>query len=336
MTPDYPCQNPACRSYGRPHMNCKCSAPGEYAQGGSVCASNLAHHESCEHFADGDLVQSNHEFQNDPGLAIDHAIANSGLSKVISRAGYTKSMEPGRANAEFLHQHRNGRKALHFHMQSLMEPKAAHYKPDESGPKALQTELDRLQTNPESGLDIGGSLDIHAPLLAAKAATAATYLQSIKPQPTQGGSLDPKMPPSHADEKAYQRQLELIEDPKLIFKRVSEGNAVPQDFQTLQAVYPKLRARIADRAFEKLAETSAAGKKLTYKQKRGLGALVGEPVTLQQSPIAIAAIMQANAPMQMPAPPPKQKKASSTELNQINKVNELSETNLQKLETRKR
>lgn len=54
----WPCQNPACKSHGRPHPNCKCPAP--MAEGGKAshyCSENRAHQEGCEYFADGGEAQ---------------------------------------------------------------------------------------------------------------------------------------------------------------------------------------------------------------------------------------------------------------------------------------
>ncbi len=52
-----PCTNQSCRSYGRPHPNCRCHDG--YAQGGEVepfCAQSRTHRPECEYFADGGMV----------------------------------------------------------------------------------------------------------------------------------------------------------------------------------------------------------------------------------------------------------------------------------------
>jgi hypothetical protein len=323
-----PCQNTSCASYGQPHPNCKC-----YAQGGAVCAG--PHDTKCEHFADGGEVQANQEFQSDPGLAVDHNIAHAGLSNVLSKAGYTKSEEPGRAHTEFLDNHRRGRKALEAHTKSLLEPKPADSKPIESNAGELQTKLDKLRADPEAGLGIGGELDTHGPILAAKAASAATYLNSIKPKPTPAGPLDKPLAPSRMEERNYQRQLELAERPTLIYERIRNGTAVPADLNTLQTLYPKLHKAMSDRAFATLTDSKTSGRELSQKQQRMLGVLLGQQVSILQSPQIMQAIMKANAPQLPMAPPPKQKKASGVELKQLNRVDELSKTSLEKIQSSK-
>lgn len=334
FTPDQPCQNLSCKSFGHVHPNCRC-----FAEGGSVCAGS--HREACEHFADGGTLQAHQEFASNPDLAIDHAVTQNGLLHTLSRSGYTKSEAPGRAHSEFLDHHKKGRKTLHSHAESLLDPKAPPYKPDATRAEALQSKLNELQSNPGLALNIGGdlgdTLPMHHAALAAKAGTAITYLNSIKPKPLPGAPLDPMLAPSKFAEKEYRRQVAIAEDPRLVLHYIKQGTVVPQDLGTLSTLYPKLRQQLQDKAFEMLASAEASGKHLSHKQKRHLGILLGQPVMLQQTPAAIAAIMHANAPAQMPQPAAKQpRKTSDAELRQINKVDQMAQTPLQRLQARQK
>ncbi len=341
---DYVCSNPNCGSYAQPHPNCRCSAPeGHYALGGAVhyCTTGLGHHKSCEHYADGGHVEINREFATNPDLAVDHSVAQHGLLHTLSRTGYTKSKEPGREHAEFLDAHHTGRKSLRTHVGSFADKHPNEHEHHRKSTEALQAKLDELAADPEKALNIGGNLGdtlpMHAAALAAKAGTAITYLQSIRPQPISGGSLDAKLPVSHMAQREYERQVAIAENPRLVLQHLKNGTLVPQDLATLGTLYPKLRQSLQDEAFQTLADAESSGKHLTHKQKRHLGALLGEPVTFQQTPQACQAIMQANAPEQPPAPAGKQpKKASATELKQIDKVNEMSQTPLQRLQARQK
>lgn len=55
-----PCKNPSCKSFGRPHPNCRCYA--ELAEGGDVsfCGEDRNHREDCEYFAAGGGVSDDH------------------------------------------------------------------------------------------------------------------------------------------------------------------------------------------------------------------------------------------------------------------------------------
>lgn len=46
-----PCKNPNCKSFGKPHPNCRCY--GEFAEGGEVAACSGPHKRECEYFAEG-------------------------------------------------------------------------------------------------------------------------------------------------------------------------------------------------------------------------------------------------------------------------------------------
>lgn len=58
-----PCQNPSCKSYGRPHPNCRCF--GEMAEGGEAefCSNDRMHNKECEYYADGGAVEGQ-DFDN--------------------------------------------------------------------------------------------------------------------------------------------------------------------------------------------------------------------------------------------------------------------------------
>lgn len=332
-SPDYPCTNPNCHSYGQPHPNCRCQPPQGYAIGGAVhfCGHGHPHAATCEHFAEGGEVQDNLEFQNNPGLAVDHAVTHHGLSRLLGKPGHT--------HKEFLKASRHGRQSLKAYSDSMLDPKARPMKPDDNKAQALQSRLDELRSNPDAALSLGGelgdALPFHSAALAAKAATTMSYLDGIKPKPVAGGPLDKPTPVGKLESKNYQRQLAIAENPGLIFQHAKDGTLRPSDMQTLSTLYPKLRANVQDRALETMTNARSKGQELTQSQKRKFGPLLGQPLTFQQSPAAVQAILHANAP-QLPMPaPPKQKKASGVELKQINQVNELSKTPLQKLQTDK-
>lgn len=348
--PNFVCSNPNCSSYGKSHPNCRCEGPGQpdpddhyssYASGGAVhyCSHSKAHEPNCEHYAEGGIVRDNQEFENNPDLSVDHAIANNGLLHTMQRTGYTKSDEPGRAAAEFLESSRKGKKKIESHSNSLLGKGSISEEPDKERLKELETKLLAISNNPDAAAGtIGGNLGkthlMHHALLGYKVGSAANYVNAIKPRPSQAGPLDPEIPPTRAQERAYMRQLALVEKPTHIYEHAQNRMLQPQDFQTVNTLYPKLRTAMSDKAFETLASSRVDGRNLTHHQKRKLSAIMGEPLTYQQTPAASQAILKANAMSQPPPTPAKPtKKATNVELKQINKVNELSETPLQKLQT---
>ncbi len=65
-----PCENPSCKSYGRPHPNCRCH--GDLAEGGeaSFCARDQKHKNGCEYFADGGEVSDFDSMKEDDAPAV--------------------------------------------------------------------------------------------------------------------------------------------------------------------------------------------------------------------------------------------------------------------------
>jgi hypothetical protein len=94
----YPCRNENCKSYGKPHPNCRCygNSGGEgygdgYADGGEVesyCSSSRAHHAGCEYFAGGGMVKN--PLPEFPQAICDHVSAHKGLLGMLNDVGHSK------------------------------------------------------------------------------------------------------------------------------------------------------------------------------------------------------------------------------------------------------
>lgn len=69
-----PCQNPNCRSQGKPHANCECY--GSMAEGGDVsfCSKSKKHNENCQYFAEGSTdIGTDDQPPPPPGFELDQA-----------------------------------------------------------------------------------------------------------------------------------------------------------------------------------------------------------------------------------------------------------------------
>ena len=90
-----PCHNSNCRSFGKPHPNCKCYSGGgaegaythAYAHGGSVCAGKIPHLPGCEFYKAGGPVEA-------PVTTNGHAAVNQGLLGLLTNTGKAKLQEP--------------------------------------------------------------------------------------------------------------------------------------------------------------------------------------------------------------------------------------------------
>lgn len=349
--PRYVCRNKSCKSFGKSHPNCECGAPyadlqknypGQYyADGGEVhfCRQAQSHDKSCEHFADGGAVQANQEFESQPSLAVDHAIVSHGLLHALTKTGHSKSENPNKPEEDFMDHVHRGRKELAFHVEHHFDSKHKHPEVEKSEGEALRQHLDAVRSNPSQLLDTGGfeGLPGHSAALGAKAAVASNYFDSLKPKQSQPGPLDPVMPVDKGAEQAYKRQLGIGEKPLSILQKVRDGTILPQDLQTLNALYPDLAKSIQNQAFEALVNAKTDGAKISYKHKMGLSFLLGQPLDATMTQPAMAAAMQANAGAQAESQgmPGKSGGATAATQKTIAKTDDLYKTQLEKIQTEK-
>lgn len=328
-----PCLNPNCKSYGRPHPNCHCHGLSEFAlerfaNGGCVGPHSI----DCEHYADGGEVEHNVQFAGNPDLAVDRAVANHGLSHLLAKTGTSRSENQHKPLQDFIDHSRSGKQKVHSHVHASFDANKKHEAPDTS---ALNTQLDALHRNPNDMLNIGGSmgqsLPGHAAAVSSKATVAASYLKSLKPTSQQPGPLDRSLPPSKGAEYAYNKQVEIAEQPLSILHSVKNGTVQPQDLITLNTIYPQLAQEMKDKAFDKIVTAQASGEQLSYRHKIGLSNFLGIPLDNTMTQSAMAAIIQSGAAVaQQRQIPPKAPTAQTQKT--IDKSNTLGATSLQSQE----
>lgn len=320
-----PCRNHQCKSYGRAHYNCLCTSSGPqtgrsggsgpsmasaatraaYAEGGEVhfCDSNIPHLPDCEHFADGAMVEQNNEFINNPALAVDHHLSHHGLSHSLTSAGYTKSEDPNRIPEEFMDSHKRGRAALKSHSTNFIGKDKLEVNHDKDKREALKSYVTDASANPMKMIEAGGNLGQHFPdhagIVAAKASTAVSYLDSIKPKPQQAAPLDPIIQPSKFQKSQYDRQVDIAENPFIVYRHTKNGTLQPQDVVTIQTIYPNLHKKMLVHAMDALVNKQMNGEKIPYPQQQSLSLLLGEPLDYTLTQGAMASIMMANAGAQV-------------------------------------
>jgi hypothetical protein len=342
---DIPCRNKTCKSYGSVHPNCRCGQSG-FAEGGEVhfCSTGNIHNADCEHFADGGQVEENTKLHTQPGLSIDHAAVDQGLLGLLTKLGMqSRSPNPGKPVQDYMDSSRRGSKSAKSNLERHFDKNPEHPDPDPKEIQALSDHLESLNENPHQLLDVGGSLGNvfpdHQVELAAKAAAALNYFGAIKPKKNQPGPLDAEVPANKLHEANYVRQLAVAQNPLSILNRVKRGTVLPSDLTTLHTVYPKLATEMQHKAFASLVDAKEKDQEIPYKHKIGLSALLQQPLDSTMTTGSLQAIIKANGaglPQQAP-PKPSHKRSGATEETQktINKVNDMAQTPLERLQTKK-
>ena len=222
---------------------------------------------------------------------------------------------------------KRGRKALDGHAKNLLNPKAEPIEPNKDDADALGAHLDAIQMNPSLAENVGGnlgdSLPDHQLQLAGKLASTLNYFSSIKPKSAQGASLDKVMPPSQKEMHHYRRQLEVAQNPALVYQRAKEAQLQPGDLNTLQSVYPKLHQQMVNKAGDAIVDHKTQGLELPKHAKHGLGMLMQQNLGFCQTPAAMQAIISANAPSE---PPRKDKGTPAKAVDESNKQAQIEAT----------
>lgn len=269
-----------------------------------------------------------------PEAALSHAAVGHGLSGLLTKLGRNESLSPQEHAQSYLGAAEKGYGQLLKHSKSVLGSEPVD--PPEVKPrKALEAHLEQIKANPESMLDVGGSmgeaLPEHGALLAARAAQATNYLESIRPTPMQGAPLDKVAKISPAAQQKFNRQLDIAESPMIALKYLKSGTLQQQDLITLGTLYPGLLKSMTSRMMERMVDGKSK-KSIPYHQRRSLGLLLGQSLDSTMTPQAAAAIMQANAGSSKQESQPQKggpKKASGAELKETSKAAKLYGTHAQ-------
>jgi hypothetical protein len=213
--------------------------------------------------------------------------------------------------------------------------------PDQASRDKLEKSLE-YASDPQNAMSVGGNLGHylpqHATAAASTAAIAQNYFQSIKPKQPAGAPFDEPAPIDSHAQYAYNRQLDIAQQPLLALQHAKDGTILPQDIATIKTIYPALHAQLASKIGQEMIEAKTNGVTVPYKTKLGLSQLIGYPMDSTMTPQSAQAIIASSgsAQSQTQQSTGNPKKATGVALKQINKSNDLTATNLQARQIEKR
>jgi hypothetical protein len=297
----------------------------------------LAHH-----LAQGDHEKAAGLMHGHPAMGSMHKAQMPDALRGIQGALMTQDphAEALKSAMDFMHSAHKGESAIAQGAKTLIGGKADLVKADELVAQSLKNHMKELDENPEKLAELGGNLGHympeHATQLAYTFARAAQYLSTIKPKPAQLSPLDNPIPPNKVAQAAYERQVQNVAQPSLIYSRIKDGTIQPIDVTTIQNVYPELHQAMMEKTTEAIIEAKSKGEKIPYKERMGMSILLGQPIDFTLTPQAMQAIMKSQGPSarpQEPQPKKKTNRATEVELKQINKVDSISETPIEARQT---
>ncbi len=174
----------------------------------------------------------------------------------------------------------------------------------------LSSMVDAYQADPSRMLSVGDNNPVpqYAQAFATTAARAVQYLSTLKPNTTPANPLDAKPRPSSTQTAAYNRALDIAQQPLTILSRMKQGTLTPQDVQTLKAIYPAVYQNLSQKLMGQVMDSVNKGKSIPYSTRLQMSLFLGQPLDSTMTQPAIAA-MQAKPmakssqdTLQQPAP----------------------------------
>lgn len=270
------------------------------------------------------------------------ALLAGGLAKYIGRdvpdairlsmlkfMGSSKSIEPGafKSMVDFAHNVSKGENLVVNATKNLFKagkdviPQARI--PSESDRKKLDKNLKAAQDSPQSmmkvGGDIGHYLPEHATAVAQLAANAANFLNGIRPNMQPKSPLDTKHEPSLMQKAAYNRALDIAQQPLMVVDAIKRGTLTPSDVLAVKTLYPGLYQRLSEKITAGAIEAVHKGEAIPYKQRVGMSMFLGQPLDSTMSPESImsAQPMAPQGPQQQQQPQQGMAKKSANALNKL-------------------
>jgi hypothetical protein len=171
----------------------------------------------------------------------------------------------------------------------VMKAGATDYKPE------VFQYIDELANNPEKlqqSLETNtAGLEDHIPQISMNAnmqsVRAAQFLSAKIPHGS-NRVLSAKYHPSKSEMMKFHRYFNTVKKPMNVMRRIKTGMILPEEMETLKAVYPQLLSQMQGAVMEELADHMAEKKALPYQTKLGLSAFLEQPLvnSLDQKSIA--------------------------------------------------
>lgn len=304
-----PCKNPACKSVGKIHPNCRCW--GDMAEGGEVkpyCASNNPHKAGCEYY------------RSSNGAELHGMNAHDAVASYLTHGHHSllemKKHHPDHAMKKYDRAIKAGGKKFDSHIEEVFGGPSAGNEDLKSATESLDEWIskgghtDDLQEelykqNAPENLAEGGEVKKHHKgihghpieqeypeqniMLNTAKGRASIYLQSLKPQKHQPKLAFDDEPNSKQQEKSYKRALNLAAHPLSILQKIKKGTIEPEHIAHLNALHPEINEALQNRLTEKITQMQMKGEKPNYKVRQGLSMLLGAPLSGEMTPANIQA-----------------------------------------------
>lgn len=200
---------------------------------------------------------------------------------------------------------------------------------------AMPTEKDRMkldkllkaaQTNPGALLNGPGAsqahyLPDHGTNLSETAANAVNLLNQQRPSEAKLSPLDSKPVVDKAHQAAFNRTLDIAQQPLVVLDHIKKGTLLPSDVATMQRLYPGLYEKVSQQLTNEMINhmSKGDGQAVPYRTRMSLSMFLAQPMDSTMKPSSIMAAQPQNQGQgpQMQAQGPGQPRAAPAKLNNI-------------------
>lgn len=260
-----------------------------------------------------------------------------GSEKHISGAGF-KSM------VDFIQSTIKGESLLNRGTSALFQAGRdvlpAHLGPSEPQRKKLDKQIKNVNDDPESMLNVAQDtnhyLPDHGSALTGAASRVVSYLNSVKPTSEKMSPLDAPMPVSKDQQAAYNRVLDIANQPLVVLGKIKDGTLIPSDVQALENMYPSLYGRMVQKMTEKVIAHTADGKMIDHKLRMPLSIFMAQALDSTMLPASIMSAQDVfNVAAQPMVPGSGSRGHRGGSMKSLGKMNPIYNTPGQSLEMRK-
>lgn len=196
--------------------------------------------------------------------------------------------------------------------------------PSKEDTQKLQSQVSLNQKNPQamiaSASRIGDYLPAHSAAIAAKMTAVQQYLTAAEPKPVQPAPFDRPIAPTKQQQMAYERTLQIAEQPLSLAHHIAQGSLLPSDVKDLNAMHPDVHQAMTQELLRAAVEHTAEGKAIPYKTQQSISLFAGQPLNSTMTPQSIQAVQAVYSQQQQAQSGPAasgKAKGSTKSLNKI-------------------
>lgn len=115
----------------------------------------------------------------------------------------------------------------------------------------------------------------------------ANYMNTLKPNVSPTGPLDPARKPSAIEKANYNRALEIAQQPLMVLHKMKNGSLNSKDVIAMKSMYPGMYNTLSQKITNEIADMHSKGIPVPHKIQASMSLFMGQPMTGSLNPMNI-------------------------------------------------